>query len=69
MKNPKFQIADVVEYVVPSNSMDAPPQRVHLIIKDVHEWMEKESCWLYKAISKITNQVVYVRESELRLIK
>jgi hypothetical protein len=67
MKNPKFKVADVVEYVVPSNSIDAPPQRVELIIKDAHEWMESESCWLYKAISKITHQVVYVRETELTL--
>lgn len=68
MKSPKFRIADVVEYVVPSNSLDAPPQRVQLIIKDAHEWLENESCWLYQAISKITHQVVYVRESELRLL-
>lgn len=38
---------------------------VEVLIVNVDQWLLSDKCYLYKAISKRTNQVVWVKETDL----
>lgn len=61
---PRYKSGDRVGYCVYYLN-DIAGETIELIIATPDQYLEKDNCWLYRAISTITNQIVFVKESDL----
>jgi hypothetical protein len=61
---PKYKSGDRVLYCVYYHN-DIAGETIEVIIATFDQYLEKDNCWLYRAISTITNQIVFVKESDL----
>jgi len=66
---PKYIEGDRVLYDLISFNDSKKKEVVELIIICIDQWLEYDKCWLYRAISTITNQIVFVKEIHLNDIK
>lgn len=61
---PKYKSGDRVMYCVCYHN-DIAGETIELIIALPDQYLEKDNCWLYRAISTITNQIVFVKEKDI----
>lgn len=61
---PKYETGERLKCLVPTHN-DIVYDRIEVLIVTPDQWLEKDKCWLYRAISTRTNQHVYVKEIDL----
>ena len=66
---PLYKTGDKVWYSFPKLNDIVGEDAIVLIIVQSDQWLVDDKCWLYRAISTRTNQIVYVKEKDLRIVE